>query len=282
MTEPRASGVENAQWKLWAHQWRLLGPPFRPSPEDLDIVRLSIKECSDRLSGEGLAALILGVTPEFAKLPWPAGTSLTALDQNPEMIRCVWPGSTALSERVFCGDWLEPPLSPRSFDIVIGDGVLSMLPFPEGYRRLAASVASLARPGATWNLRLFVRPDSPDPPEAVIDDLLANRIGSLHAFRLRLGMAMHGEDDSDGVCLADVWRYWEAAGVETARLVERGWPIEVIRIIDVYRDSPSIYSFPRLEAAVAVIAEFAAVAQISRATYELGERCPSVSFRFPA
>jgi hypothetical protein len=282
MSEPSAPGLENVHWNSWARQWGLLGPPFVPSPADLDFVLRSIKQCSDRLNGEGLAALILGVTPEIAKLPWPAGTNLTALDESPEMIRYVWPGSTAQSERVLCGDWLDPPLSPRSFDLVIGDGVLSMLPFPAAYRRLAATMASLARAGATWNLRLFVRPDPPEPPAAVIDDLLANRIGNFHAFRLRLVMAMHGDDDSNGVRVADVWRYWEAAGIDTTRLLERGWPIDVIRVIDAYRESRSVYSFPPLEAAVAAISEFAELTQITRPTYELGERCPSVSFRFPA
>ncbi len=78
----------------------------------------------------------------------------------------------------------------------------------------------------------------------------------------------------------EVWRYWSGAGIDVQKLVERGWPLEVIRMIDAYRDSPACYSFPALEAAVGVIGEFAELTRMSRPAYELGERCPSVSFRF--
>ena len=272
---------EELHWKSLARQWELFGPPLRPSPADVDVVRQLLKDFSGVARAETLAALILGVTPEYATLPWPEGTSLTALDQNPDMIQFVWPGSSASTERVVCGDWLDPHFSPRSFDLIVGDGVLSMQPFPEGYRRLATAVAVVARPAAIWSIRMYVRPDRPESPATVIDDLRANKIGSFHAFKLRLAMALHGDDDGNGVRVDDVWRYWEAAGIGVQSLVDRGWPIEVVRMIDVYRDSPARYSFPPLEAAVSVIREFAEPTQISRPTYELGERCPSVSFRFP-
>jgi hypothetical protein len=274
--------LEITHWKSLAQQWSYFGPPLRPSREDLEFVARSVNQLSELKPGEPLWALILGVTPELANLSWPRGTSLTALDNNPEMIQFVWPGSKASSERVVHGDWLDPPLPPRSFDFVVGDGVLSMLPFDGGYGRLAAAMASIAKAGATWNLRLYVRADRPESPANVIDDLMAMKIGSFHAFKLRLAMAIHGVDDANGVRVADVWRYWEAARVDVSKLVEHGWPLEVIRMIEAYRDSPACYTFPPLEAVLAVLRQFAEVTAVSHPTYEMGERCPSVSLRFPA
>ena len=235
--------VKKVHWNSFAHQWDYLYQPCALLPRIWSLLNGHLRELSGVKYHKSLAVLILGVTREFATLAWPAGTAVTALDQTPYIIQHVWPGSTASIDRVVCGDWLDPPLAPRAFAFIAGDGVLSMLPFDRGYRRLAAAMASLAREGAIWNLRLHVRPLCPESPASVIDDLMALKIGSFHAFKLRLAMALHGDDDANGVRVADVWRYWEAAGVDVQEagrtwMANRGHPH-----IDAYRDSPVSYSF---------------------------------------
>jgi hypothetical protein len=73
------------QWPGVARFWPLLGPPLRPAEEDLALLREAVARYGP---GErALRILILGVTPEFVDLPWPAGSRVEALDKTPEMIR---------------------------------------------------------------------------------------------------------------------------------------------------------------------------------------------------
>jgi hypothetical protein len=280
MQSQQSSGADH--WASLAEQWKNSGSPLRPSPEDLQFFKQSVDSYTSESPEPRRKALILGVTPEYARFAWPDGTDLTAIDRNPTMVRLVWPGSTASSESVLCADWLHAPLPERAFDFIAGDGVLSMLPFPDGYRQLAAKVAAIARPGALWSLRLFCRPDRSESPERVISELLSKKIASFHAFKLRLAMAFHGEDDARGVSVSDVWRHWNETKIGGSRVLEDIWPIEVIRTIDVWRDSPARYSFPTVETAAQILREYAELRGVFRPTYELAERCPTLSMRCPA
>jgi hypothetical protein len=147
---------------------------------------------------------------------------------------------------------------------------------------LAAKVVAIARPGALWNVRLFCRPDRSEPPEQVVSEFLSKKFVSFHAFRLRLAMAIHGEDDARGVKLADVWKYWKETGIDVSRSLQYGWPIEVVRTIDLWRDAPARYSFPTVETVAQILQEYAELRCVFRPTYELGERCPTLSLRCPA
>ena len=56
------------------------------------------------------------------------------------MIRHVWPGSMAATERVVQGDWLDPDASLGPFDLLLGDGVLSVLDYPGEYERFCRTM----------------------------------------------------------------------------------------------------------------------------------------------
>src|SRR5262245_14713914 len=162
---------DGGHWQKHAIRWDLIGPPLRPSPEDLAVVATIMPDLLSQVGNRGLDALILGVTPEYARFPWPPKSNLTAVDCCAAMIRQVWPGSTAATERVLQGDWLEPDASLGPFDLVLGDGSLSQLSYPGDYERFGQTMRGWTRPGGRWALRLFVRPGQPEDPERLLADV---------------------------------------------------------------------------------------------------------------
>lgn len=52
-----------------------------------------VQALCDSHGGHNQRVLLLGVTPEYALLPWPTGTAFTAIDKCRDMIAKVWPAS---------------------------------------------------------------------------------------------------------------------------------------------------------------------------------------------
>lgn len=228
--------------------------------------------------GQGLRALLLGVTPELVVMRWPAGTRLLSVDRCMDMIRGVFPAE-ALSptRRVVRGDWLRLPVADGGVDLVVGDGCHTLLESPGGYRAFGREVCRVLRPGGRFVSRLFVRPEESEPVEQVLGDLAGGRIGNFHVFKWRLAMALHDGLDR-GVRVGDIWECWHGAGIEPRALAARlGWPEEEIRTIEAYRDAGARYTYPTLgEARQALAPHFEELA-CHFGDYELGERCPTLS-----
>src|SRR5262249_37420376 len=147
------------------------------------------------------------------------------------------------------------------------------------YGALARSVRRVVRPRGLVLMRFFTRPEHSEPAEQVFSDLRAGRIGSFHAFKWRLAMALHGSLGA-GVRLCDIWNAWHdgiSRPEELAR--ERGWPLPVVLTIDDFRGVEARYTFPTLAEARAAMA--GGFEEVSRTfpKYELGERCPILAFR---
>jgi SAM-dependent methyltransferase len=264
-------------WNQHARQWSRIGPPLRPAPEDVAIVRDWVADCAN---GTPLHAVLLGVTPELATMPWPAGTQLAAFDRCVPMIEGVWPADRLeLPATALCGDWRALPLPSGGARVVIGDGCYTLLDYPEGYRRVTAEVRRVLEPAGRYIIRFFTRPEAREPLNAVFADLHAARIGNFHVFKWRLAMALHGEL-RDGVRLADVWRAWRTGCPDPEALARRlGWAPEVVATIDNYRDVDTRYTFPTLaEARAGLAGDFAELA-CRFPSYELGDRCPTLLLR---
>src|SRR5580698_11337179 len=111
-------------WLATSRRWNQIGPPLRPSPEDIGFYAAHI----DRwvLGNGSPRALILGVTPELYRLSWPCGTNLLAVDRTRGMIDAVWPGPRSA---VLCADWTAMFLPARSRDIALCDAGLILVSF---------------------------------------------------------------------------------------------------------------------------------------------------------
>ncbi|HYF16101.1 MAG TPA: class I SAM-dependent methyltransferase [Phycisphaerales bacterium] len=268
---PAAAGV-HGHWPEIAARWGLVGPPLRPSREDTDFLR---REVLPRLPGAP-RVLILGVTPELHRLPWPARADVRAIDRARAMIDAVWPGEPAAA---LCADWRDMPLESTSFDAVLCDGGLHLLD-PPGQTRVLREARRVLRPGGLCAFRLFVPPAEHESPRAVLDDLLARRIANVNELKMRLLMAMQATP-GEGVALDGVWRSLAstAPGLD-ALAAGTGLDPDALRALETYKDRPARYHFVDESDAAAAFgaAGFRPIARGAPA-YPLGDRCPTLIFR---
>ena len=275
-----SDSAQNLHWNRHAAQWAKIASPLRPAAEDCALYRAALAQSIPERQRDAARVLVLGVTPELASLPFGSAVELVACDHAMGMARHLWPlrKFSGAHAAVLNADWLAMPLAASRFDIAVGDGSLSQLDFPREYRRVVGELQRVLRPRALLVLRLYCRPDPPETADAVFDDLRAGRVAGFHAFKLRLLIAMHGR--GPGAKLADIWQRWTAefpdAGT-TAKL--SGWPRGTIDTMEAYRDAPARYSFPTLEEVRAALAPDFEFVHAAYPHYELGERCPVVSFR---
>jgi SAM-dependent methyltransferase len=262
------------QWPEIARQWRQVGPPLRPHAQDVDFVHKAVLD--EHRSGEPPRVLLLGVTPELYRLPWPPGTDVLAVDRTQAMIDLVWPGP---SGSVRCADWLAMALPDASRDVVLCDGGLHLLAYPQEQRRLAGLLARVLCDGGLCILRLYVPPERREPPTAVLEDLLAGRVPDLNFLKLRLWMALL-DDPAEGVELGAVWQAVHEVAPDPAALAARiGWPLDHVLAIDAYRGSRARYHFVTVDQALRTFCgaqgDFEPT-DIWVPSYGLGEQCPTV------
>lgn len=267
-----------AHWDAMTAQWSRIGPPLRPCPEDLALMRELVARYAAE-PGRSSDGLLLGVTPEIATQDWGSPMRLLAADNSYAMVASTWPGNTPLRSAI-CADWLRLPLRQASFDVVLADGSLSTQVFPDGYEKLGGVLANCLKPGGMFIVRAFCRPPVAESVDEVFTDLRQRRIGSFHAFKWRLAMAVQGVNPAQGVRLADIWdAYLQHVPDHGAMAAISGWPVGTIATIDVYRGSPARYTFPSQEETASALARHFAWVDSKTGSYELADRCPLLAFK---
>lgn len=269
------------QWPNIARNWLQIGAPLRPSVEDIGFFGAALASYCDAYPGVAPQGLILGVTPELYALPWPDRNLLRAVDCTQAMIDFVWPGSAA---QVLQADWRAIDLPDGSVDIVMCDGGLHLLPYMAGQRALATSLARLVCTGGQVVFRLFLPGGQTETVDQVLMALLAGQIPNLNHLKLRLGAAMM-PNSAMGVGLDDVWQALvTATGGNWYELADRlGWSVDHLAVIDAYRGSKARYHFVSLVDVVQLFTSVEdgafTVSSVHVPAYELGERCPTITFR---
>jgi SAM-dependent methyltransferase len=258
-------------WQRHARQWARIKPPLRPAGEDL----VWAQEIVDRHGRAGMTVGILGVTPELARLSWPAHTRLLAMDYSMPMVRGVWPTDhpPTLRPQAILGNWLNLPLADRGCDMVLGDGCYVLLNASQP-PLLNREVRRVLRPGGLFVIRVFIRPDVDESPEQVWNDLTAGRIGNFHIFKFRLLMSLRRNNGE--VHVADACAFFDSHCDDHESLAaDLNWDVDEIRTIEAYRNQPAIYWYPTL-------GEFREMARphfheirCDWPTYEMGDRCPT-------
>ncbi|MGA2227807.1 MAG: methyltransferase domain-containing protein [Syntrophobacteraceae bacterium] len=274
-TESEAECDRNGQWPDIAAQWRRIGPPLRPTAQDINFCLDAVLEWV-RNRGAPPRVLLLGVTPELYHLPWPHGTDFLSVDRTPEMIDHVWPGP---KDRVLCSDWSWMRLPDHSRDIVLCDGGLHLLAYPEEQQRVAHLLKRIVSDHGICIFRLYVPPPYRESLDSVVRDMMDGNISSLNILKLRLGMSLLNST-AEGVELDAVWRAIHAAVPELRKLASRlDWSLDHIMAINTYRGSRARYFFSTIEQICALFCAGQGGFEIHNVlvpTYELGERCPTL------
>lgn len=233
--------------------WDQLGPPLRPSPDDVAVVQAAIDAACPRVG------LVLGVTPELVGCRWPG--EVLAVDHSDVMIRRLRPPVA------ICADWLAMPLRTGSVDLAVGDGCLVAFDSPTR-RRFFEEVRRVLAPGGRLVLRVFVRPDTTERVDDVAADLAAGRVPSVHALKLRLIAAL----DDGGTDLAEVWRAWSRLPRPPAG---PGWTDREVASLVSYRDRAVRYHLPTVAAITQELTEAFGRPTLTWGAYPGADRCPS-------
>lgn len=257
-------------WPRHARQWALVGAPLRPVADDVRVVERAVAGWA-AATRRAPRALLLGVTPELATMAWPAGTTLTAVDRSEAMIGAVFPAGAGTA---IVGRWEALPPAVEVADVVVGDGCLCCLPYPVGFRALAAELRRVVPDDGVVVLRLFATPDAPEALGDVAADLRAGRIHSFHALKWRIAMAI--QPASRNVRVADILAAFDELAPDRDALP---WPRETVETIEAYRGSVIEYAFPTTAETVAALGDDLVAVAAHTPTYELGDRCPTLVFR---
>ena len=262
-------------WAEMARQWQQAGSPLRPSKQDRSFCINAVEEWH-RHRGVAPRVLILGVTPDIYRLPWPELTDILAVDRSQPMIDIVWPGP---NEAVLCADWLSMALLDNSRDIAFCDGGLHLLSYPQEQQQLVHILRSLLSDKGLCILRLFVPPRQRESPNAVLQDLLEGRISNLNILKLRLAMSLQ-DCAEKGVELKKVWCTLHEIASDLGGLAEKiGWPAEHMLAVNIYRDSTARYSFVTVDQVCDLFCGSSGgfkLRYLHVPSYELGERCPTI------
>lgn len=264
-------------WNNQARLWDLLGPPLKPSPDD---IQNHLGWINEFLPRQQLAVLVLGVTPEIIQLPWQKNTRLISLDNNLVMIESVLPRKTPYIQPIpISANWLNLPLAESSIDLVIGDGCYNSLA-GSNYSCLTKEIHRVLKPDGMCIMRFFLQAESRESIESIIKPFSSRQNFSFHAFKLRLLMGLQ-EKLNKGVHLRKVWEFWDnyfRTMVDEAKQ-QLGWSDAVISTIDNYKDSPVFYTFPRLTDVRKIVKQYFTEEEIFIPDYYLGDRCPTLKLR---
>jgi hypothetical protein len=127
--------------------------------------------------------------------------------------------------------------------IVAGDGIFTVLGYPDGARAVLGDVRRVLGPDGQLVVRAFVPPAEDESAGAIVDDLRAGRIGTLSAFKVRLTMALRSRA-TRSARLGDAWGTGRALVPEPAALFEDlGWEVDSLSTLDAYRDSSVHYAY---------------------------------------
>jgi SAM-dependent methyltransferase len=276
---PKVAGTDDtantmSYWNIFADSFRALGPPLRPSAEDIRSMEEAASAWAAGHPGQPLHALLLGVTPEIAQMRWPDLASLMAVDSSMAMAKAVWPGNIPGRSWVVCGDWHALPRQERSCDFVVGDGSINCLSYPVDYRALAAVVHRVLRDDGLFVLRCYLRPALQETPEDVVARMA--EFPSFHHFKFSLLMAMQ-RSVSEGIPVDRVHQFWASLKLEEEALAARtGWERPAIRTIESYRGTNTVHTFPNLAELRATLLECFDEVSLTTPSYSMGERCPTL------
>jgi SAM-dependent methyltransferase len=277
--ESHGNGIAQPKpWERLSRQWSLLGPPLRPSLEDMQRFHNAwLASLPVGVPDRKIDILLLGVTPEVTRFPWAPSVSLTAIDCCEPMLQAVWPGDGP-DQRAVLGNWLRTPFADASFDLAITDAGLVVLNGLEEHRALSRELRRVLRPNGRALIRHFTRPVQLEQPEAVLQAVNAGQIRNFNELKLRLLLALPGEGPDRQVRLTAALECFNQLFPNRPALASQlGCTLEILSTIDTYQGRMDRYTFASAMEIAQCFQEFS-MATGPRGQYPLADCCPVFSF----
>jgi SAM-dependent methyltransferase len=254
----------------------MMGSPLLPASEDIQFVEATAARWREQ-HGRAPRAVLLGVTPKLAQMNWPAGTSLTAADSSAPMASALWPcNGEPHTRRLVLADWRFLPFPDGRTDILVGDGSINCLRYPDSLRSFARSISRLLSSDGVCVIRCYIQPDRRESPQEVIAQIGSDGPETIHQFKFRLLMALQA-NAIEGIAVRHVYDYWASHTMDDSRPISRpGWGREVFDVMALYRGVDTVHTFPTRNELRQVLDEFFIEVDVSVPSYYLGERCPTI------
>lgn len=269
-------------WEYLTDLMKELAPPLRPAAVDVEFLLASIQPLLQSANrGRSLRVLVLGATPGFRALPWPAGTQLLIVDFSSNMLQQFWPGPPG---ETLCSNWLDLTPEYGPFDLVLGDGWLYQLRWPEQQLSIVKILHRLMRPDGLLVSRFFVRDSIHENFDAAFAALSALPSRSKDLVKLRLWLASQSTT-AQGSRPADSWlqlrqrlpELWQLAAFVGQSEATTQSHTELYQQAD-----QRCFHFATLDLVKALFCQmpggFGLQAEFSP-SYPLGQYCPSLVFR---
>jgi len=266
---------ERQTWASVAAAYDTYTSPLRPCHDDLKTIERAAHDWSSAHPGRAMRTLLLGATPDIAKLNWPLHLKLVAMDSSTAVIKAIWPGDVRGHRWATCGNWLSLPLRAGSCDMVVGDGALTASRYPDEWRAMAATLRDVLSDSGVLALRCFARMEHPETPDRVIQDLLGGKVGNINHFKFRLFIALQRSTD-EGCPVRDAYRFLRSRVSDEALRSIPGWSEAAINGFELWRHADTVYTFPTLSEVRSVLGEFLRERKVWFPSYTLGDNCPTL------
>jgi len=144
---------------------------------------------------EEIQALVLGATPELRDIVLSYGHYLTTVDKSWEALDAktkLMHYKHSPHEKVVVKDWLAMDFPENFFDVILGDGVLTVLK-PEEQKKLLSKLNKFLKPTGSLLLREEARPaqNIKFAPDIIVNNF---RTGNYNLFDLFFGLRLHNQN----------------------------------------------------------------------------------------
>lgn len=254
-------------WQKYHAAWSKLEAPLRPNADTLS----KIRELTGKVEGP---VLLLGVTPELAN----TFDQVLGVDKNKAMIDHVWSGNSATKQALHA-DWLDLEGPKNHFAAAVGDGSLNAVTTLREIRQVLERVVDLLAPGGRFACRLYERPETAFTEDHLRQTASRQATLNFHAFKWQLAMHLADRVGASMPVVLIRERFNELFPDRDRLARDTGWSREIIDMIDIYKGSPTIYTFPSRREFLDVLPKGVFDARfVPCGSYDLAECCPMLAF----
>ena len=252
-----------------SHWDRMYGGASQQEPESRRFGEIAAR-VKREISGFDERVLLLGVTPMLSTI----GSDLTAVDRNHRIVQTRWIGN-APNRRAMIADWRQLPFGVASFSACIGDGSISAIRF-EDVELVYKNLSRVLIRGGRFVCRVYITSDDSEAIENVANAAWRGECRSFLYFKLRLAMAIAGQQLNPSVPVRSIYDAFAASFPDRDRLADAtGWDRSEIDKIDLYKPSSEVYSFPTRRQCLSIIPPaFLNARFVATGTYEFAAQCP--------